>query len=217
MVIGKNLALLALAVNWAAMEGAQAAGITYYFEGDITSSGVPGVTASDTIFGSFTYDTDATLFNTSTACKVYLGGAISFSIATGSGSFTGTRSALEPVVCNDNGGLGDSFGITNNTTAGDTASGSIGSYDLSTAAINLTDTSGSVFSDRSLPTSIDLNDFDANKRTGVLFYVSGSTAIINYNIAALSLAPLNAVPVPAAAWLFGAALGLLGWLRRRTA
>ena len=28
---------------------------------------------------------------------------------------------------------------------------------------------------------------------------------------------VKAVPVPAAAWLFGSALGLLGWARRRTA
>jgi hypothetical protein len=26
-----------------------------------------------------------------------------------------------------------------------------------------------------------------------------------------------AIPVPAAAWLFGSALGLLGWMRRRAA
>jgi hypothetical protein len=28
---------------------------------------------------------------------------------------------------------------------------------------------------------------------------------------------VNVIPVPAAAWLFGSALGLLGWMRRRTA
>ena len=31
-----------------------------------------------------------------------------------------------------------------------------------------------------------------------------------------SSATISAVPVPAAAWLFGSALGLLGWMKRRT-
>jgi len=37
----------------------------------------------------------------------------------------------------------------------------------------------------------------------------------------LGLAPgidnvqLNAIPIPAAVWLFGSGLGLLGWMRRR--
>jgi hypothetical protein len=28
---------------------------------------------------------------------------------------------------------------------------------------------------------------------------------------------VNVIPVPAAVWLFGSALGMLGWMRRRTA
>jgi len=42
-------------------------------------------------------------------------------------------------------------------------------------------------------------------------YVSGDEGFVVAN------ASLSAVPVPAAAWLFGSALGLLGWVRRRTA
>jgi hypothetical protein len=39
--------------------------------------------------------------------------------------------------------------------------------------------------------------------------------LINYDSA--SLTSLSSVPVPAAAWLFGSALGLLGWMRRKAA
>jgi len=41
-------------------------------------------------------------------------------------------------------------------------------------------------------------------------YVSGSEGYVVAN------ASVSAVPVPAAVWLFGSSLGLLGWIRRRT-
>ncbi|MFW2404428.1 MAG: VPLPA-CTERM sorting domain-containing protein [Gammaproteobacteria bacterium] len=40
---------------------------------------------------------------------------------------------------------------------------------------------------------------------------------LNWNINGVQVfATFTSVPIPAAAWLFGSALGLLGWMRRRT-
>ncbi len=36
---------------------------------------------------------------------------------------------------------------------------------------------------------------------------------VNTDISALKQAPVNPVPVPGAMWLFGSAIGLLGWMR----
>ncbi len=52
------------------------------------------------------------------------------------------------------------------------------------------------------PGTIDPGDWEAT--TQGAFVAAGSGAF-------------NVVPVPAAAWLFGSALGLLGWLRKRAA
>jgi len=55
-------------------------------------------------------------------------------------------------------------------------------------------------------------DVDGVKRIEI--YMGGSGAIDNITY---STPPVTVVPVPAAGWLFGSALGLLGWTRRRMA
>ena len=45
--------------------------------------------------------------------------------------------------------------------------------------------------------------------------VNGESAMVQKKFQGVGLV-VNPIPVPAAAWLFGSALGLLGWLRRRT-
>ncbi len=44
--------------------------------------------------------------------------------------------------------------------------------------------------------------------------VNGESAMVQKKFEGVGLV-VNPIPVPAAAWLFGSALGLLGWLRRR--
>ncbi|MFW2405668.1 MAG: VPLPA-CTERM sorting domain-containing protein, partial [Gammaproteobacteria bacterium] len=45
--------------------------------------------------------------------------------------------------------------------------------------------------------------------------VNGESAMIQKKAAGVGLV-INPIPVPAAVWLFGSALGLLGWMRRKT-
>ena len=48
---------------------------------------------------------------------------------------------------------------------------------------------------------------------------SGESAFIDKDVIAGTTMTVETtpIPVPAAVWLFGSALGLLGWVRRRTA
>ncbi len=73
-----------------------------------------------------------------------------------------------------------------------------------TATVNPADVFGVPANDLGLTISNDLSASTVS---------SGERAWIQKK---LSLAVTTIVPVPAAAWLFGSALGLLGWLRRRT-
>jgi len=67
-----------------------------------------------------------------------------------------------------------------------------------------------------VPGDIDAAIFSLDEiRNGVTVYsVSGTISARNYDIGDVELTP---VPVPAAVWLFGSAIGLLGWIRRRAA
>lgn len=63
----------------------------------------------------------------------------------------------------------------------------------------------------------------ANGTVGDYFDIFNSEGSIQvegedyFSLFYLTMTDVSAVPIPAAAWLFGSALGLLGWMRRRSA
>ncbi|MCK6371213.1 MAG: PEP-CTERM sorting domain-containing protein, partial [Gammaproteobacteria bacterium] len=57
---------------------------------------------------------------------------------------------------------------------------------------------------------IDFSDIDGIK------LLSTNSGVLSPDLA-LSALEVQVVPVPAAVWMFGSALGLLGWVRRRSA
>jgi hypothetical protein len=63
---------------------------------------------------------------------------------------------------------------------------------------------------------VDEDDIIASIQTpahGIVFHLSPERRA---SAVPISPDPISAVPVPAAAWLFGSALGLLGWMRRKS-
>ena len=81
--------------------------------------------------------------------------------------------------------------------------------------LRLGDSSGSVFSDTSLPLNLSLNDFDIR----TLILRSGQPNDIKYQIdGEITALSVSAVPIPAAVWLFGSGIiGLIGVARRKKA
>ena len=62
-----------------------------------------------------------------------------------------------------------------------------------------------------LPTSLDISDWPGPNRM-ILFFEDNDAEAFDIGGDVLSIA---VIPIPPAVWLFGSALGLLGWLRRR--
>lgn len=96
-----------------------------------------------------------------------------------------------------------------------------GDMEINSIRVNLGSFTNALYSSMDMPTSISLADFDdpVNTNWGIgIRSASGFGGSVGIDITGLSVQPVSAVPVPAAAWLFGSGIiGLIGVARRKKA
>ena len=169
MLRSLTIALMSLIASEMCASYAQAATVTYYFEGEVNSIVTPWPTISTgtMISGTFTYDNSATPSSFGSGSGILLdnyypaGVSYSFSI----GGFSGTEDnsvvigGVHYVVQhNTNSGYADAFEVGTYATTNVVSDGSMDFY-ISTFTLRLQDDTGSVFGDGSPPLSLSLADF----------------------------------------------------------
>ncbi len=182
---------------------ANAALVRVDWEGEVSRSYLGVAAKGDTISGSFTYD------NTTESPPGFTGSYrdnhdSSFSL----NGLNGTTSGNQILVYNDLSDTGDQFDSRNysGSYTGDLVAG----YQVSQIFVRFTDSTGTVFSDRSLPETLNSADFDF--RGGSRIDLDGNGGSVQFNVTGFTA---TIIPVPAAVWLFSSALAGLGWVRRR--
>lgn len=167
------------------------------------------------------YDTTVADANPNPDFGEYGAGLVSFT-ATLDGQTLTTPSpdSSRMVVTNDSATFNDNFSIGSFSTGLALSFPGLGPYESATVNLVLRDTSSSIFSNDELPASFDLMDFDLPFLSVILQpQTNNLNTRIDATINSLTVSSIpNAVPVPAAVWLFGTAMaGLIGFSRRRQA
>lgn len=215
-----NLLKITLAVILFLAGNANAALITFDFEGtvtDINGGSLPfRFSQSDTLSGSYTFESNTPDSDIGNVNNGDYQQAVTNLDANLDDYLFGSSGGASDGDLNKNLSLTqDSYtynfdaGINGSLTGDDILSQQIHAFHF-----NLTDTSGSVFSDDSLPlTPLTLSAFDEARWT-LEFVFDEAPRYVSGNITSLTMAP--AVPIPASAWLFGSGLiGLVGIARRK--
>jgi hypothetical protein len=230
------LSFLALSLMLAST--ASAATLNYHFIGTIDTitnkklddPGSFGFVVGDIIDGVVSIDSDhIPSSDNGTTAKFYdLEMTLDFNVQDGYGTWSGwttkysSNSAADDIkieIENDHGGGGghDKFKMEDKSTRSSIIgidNGAAKTLDYDKLKFELQANSSSLFTDTSLP--IDLNFLDIangvwpDKNTFELKFKSGGDELkLTGTLSSL------AVPIPAAVWLFGSGLGVLGWFRRK--
>lgn len=201
--------LVATAVN-----PASAATIYMNFSGVTTTSNVslPAIPVGTAI--SLTYAFDTAAIDTNAAANIGRYALTSFTVNVGGNAFTATPLSTSYVqISNNAGGSYDDFYLVYNLS--DALSGPlINGAALTGASADLRDDEAGQFNSDDLVLTPDpLSQFE-RKRFTLDFNLNPGTASIIGQINSWTVVPAP-VPVPAAFWLLGGALGALGCLARR--
>ena len=238
--------LLISLFSFSASMVAQASIVTYTFSGTVNEIDDKklddpdsfGFAIDDIISGSFSVDNSLASTGGNNNKAEYTNGInFSFTVASSNGAvvYTSEDAASDANISNDikitvedN---KDKFKIEDKDTS--FRSGVVGNQDSSSAflldfdkfKIEIQDSSKSVFSDMSLPLSLDLNDFDNDHlKMELKFTASGGKELkVLGALSLLSVSTENpsiggtdaAVPIPAGAWLFLSAIAGLGLFKQR--
>ncbi len=124
--------------------------------------------------------------------------------------YTATATAGNILVFNDFGGPLDIYQVNPVGWSG----ADVGGLSLGFPSIELRDSTGTAFANDSLPLSTDLLADFSNRSMSIDFVPNSNNDPVSFIVASVDSLTVSAIPVPAGIWLFGSALGLLGWLRR---
>ena len=185
-----------------------AATIIYQFDGQIFGAGLGGIPDGTPYSGEFSYEDNSPNLGTNPSVGVYEYNYFEVTIGADTifADLTGTTSGTPSRIFISNSPGADTMNVNANP-----AGGSVGTY-TSVLAFNVAFTDSDVFNDISLPgNNLTIDDFQFSNFSGLATLSNG--VVVDFGGTVESL---QAVPLPAALWLFGSGLiGLIGLARRK--